>query len=185
MRFPLWLPDGAVALRRRTSRSSLLPGEGGDFWRILFRFWLQGQTGSRTTAHSHDVVCAIEEFAANPRCGEVYNLGGGRENSISMHEAITKIAELSGKKLNWKYVDENRKGDHICYISDLSKFKSDYPNWKITIGLDVNLPTDHRPTHPAAKNRRSPVKSAQRGEVEITSERALDVLFKTQLVGPD
>ena len=90
----------------------------------------------RDNMHSHDVVCAIEEFAANPRCGEVYNLGGGRENSISMHEAITKIAELSGKKLNWKYVDENRKGDHICYISDLSKFKSHYPNWKISIGLD-------------------------------------------------
>ena len=63
-------------------------------------------------------------------------MGGGRENSISMLEAIAKVEEMSGKKLNWNYVDENRKGDHICYISDLTKFKSHYPNWKITIGLD-------------------------------------------------
>jgi CDP-paratose 2-epimerase len=90
----------------------------------------------RDNIHSHDVVRAIEEFAVNPRPGEVYNMGGGRENSISMLEAIVKIEKMSGKKLNWKYVDENRKGDHICYISDLAKFKAHYPNWRITIGLD-------------------------------------------------
>jgi CDP-paratose 2-epimerase len=93
----------------------------------------------RDNIHSHDVVRAIEEFAANPRPGEVYNLGGGRGNSISMLEAIRKIEQVTGKKLNWRYVDENRKGDHICYISDLAKFKSDYPAWKITIGLDEIL----------------------------------------------
>jgi CDP-paratose 2-epimerase len=82
----------------------------------------------RDNIHSHDVVRAIEEFAANPRPGEVYNLGGGRGNSISMLEAIAKIAEMTGKKLNWKYVDQPRKGDHICYISDLRKLQSDYPN---------------------------------------------------------
>jgi CDP-paratose 2-epimerase len=90
----------------------------------------------RDNIHSHDVVRAIEVFAADPRPGEVYNLGGGRMNSISMLEAIAKVEEMSGKKLNWNYVNENRKGDHICYISDLSKFKSHYPEWKITIGLD-------------------------------------------------
>ena len=90
----------------------------------------------RDNIHSHDVVQAIEEFAANPRPGEVYNLGGGRENSISMLEAICKIEEMSGKKLNWKYVNENRIGDHICYISNLAKFKSDFPNWRITVPLD-------------------------------------------------
>jgi len=90
----------------------------------------------RDNIHSQDVVRAIEEFAANPRPGEVYNLGGGRVNSISVLEAIAKVEEMSGKKLNWNYVNENRKGDHVCYISDLSKFKSHYPNWKITIGLD-------------------------------------------------
>jgi CDP-paratose 2-epimerase len=90
----------------------------------------------RDNIHSYDVVRAIEEFASNPRPGEVYNLGGGRENSISMLEAIAKVEQMTGKKMNWKYVDQNRIGDHICYISDLTKFKSHYPNWNITIGLD-------------------------------------------------
>jgi len=90
----------------------------------------------RDNIHSYDVVRAMEEYAANPRPGEVYNLGGGRANSVSMLEAIAKIAEMTGKKLNWKYVDENRKGDHICYISDLRKFQGHYPNWKLTKTLD-------------------------------------------------
>jgi CDP-paratose 2-epimerase len=89
----------------------------------------------RDNIHSYDVVRAIEEFAASPRPGEVYNMGGGRQNSVSMLEAIAKTEEMSGKKLHWKYVEENRKGDHICYISDLSKFKAHYPNWKVTVGL--------------------------------------------------
>jgi len=90
----------------------------------------------RDNVHSYDVVRAMEEFAANPRPGEVYNMGGGRANSVSMLEAIAKIEELTGKQLNWKYVDENRKGDHICYISDLRKFRSHYPNWQLTKTLD-------------------------------------------------
>ncbi len=89
----------------------------------------------RDNIHSHDVVRAIEEFAANPRPGEVYNLGGGRGNSISVLEAIEQIEQLTGRKLNWRYVDEARKGDHICYISNLGKFKSHYPKWGITRGL--------------------------------------------------
>jgi CDP-paratose 2-epimerase len=93
----------------------------------------------RDNIHSHDVVRAIEEFAANPRPGEVYNLGGGRENSISMMEAIERVERLTGRKLDWHYVDEARKGDHICYISNLTKFKRDYPNWKITRGIDAIL----------------------------------------------
>ncbi|HLZ12607.1 MAG TPA: NAD-dependent epimerase/dehydratase family protein [Candidatus Acidoferrum sp.] len=90
----------------------------------------------RDNIHSHDVVRAIEAFAANPRPGEVYNMGGGRENSVSMLEAISKIEQLTEKKLDWSYVDENRKGDHICYISDLRKFQSHYPNWQLTKSLD-------------------------------------------------
>jgi len=93
----------------------------------------------RDNIHSHDVVRAIEEFAANPRPGEVYNLGGGRENSVSILEAISKIEQMSGKKLDWKYVDQNRIDDHICYISNLAKFKSHYANWRITISLDEIL----------------------------------------------
>jgi CDP-paratose 2-epimerase len=101
----------------------------------------------RDNIHSRDVVRAIEEFAANPRPGEVYNLGGGRENSISMLEAIDKVEAMSGKKLDWKYIPEHRKGDHICYISDLTKFKSHYPSWSITVGLDEifrQIISDHR-----------------------------------------
>ena len=93
----------------------------------------------RDNIHSHDVVRAIEEFAANPRPGEVYNLGGGRENSISMLEAIDRVERMTGRKLDWRYVEEARKGDHICYISNLGKFKSHYPNWKITRGLGAIL----------------------------------------------
>ncbi len=93
----------------------------------------------RDNIHSHDVVRAIEEFAANPRPGEVYNMGGGRENSISMLEAISQVEQLSGRSLDWRYVEEARKGDHICYISNLSKFKNHYPNWKITRGIAAIL----------------------------------------------
>jgi CDP-paratose 2-epimerase len=93
----------------------------------------------RDNIHSHDVVRAIEEFAANPRSGEVYNLGGGRRNSVSMLEAIAKVEALTARKLDWRYVEEARKGDHICYISNMGKFKRDYPNWEITRGLDEIL----------------------------------------------
>jgi CDP-paratose 2-epimerase len=93
----------------------------------------------RDNIHSYDVVNAIEEFARNPRAGEVYNLGGGRENSISMLEAIRRIEEATGCKLNWRYVEEARKADHICYISNMKKFRRDYPNWQITRGIDEML----------------------------------------------
>jgi 2-polyprenyl-3-methyl-5-hydroxy-6-metoxy-1,4-benzoquinol methylase len=86
----------------------------------------------RDNIHSYDVIRAMEEVIKNPIPGSVYNLGGGRENSISMLEAIAMIEEISGKRLSWEYVNENRVGDHICYISDLRKFQKDYPNWKIT-----------------------------------------------------
>jgi CDP-paratose 2-epimerase len=93
----------------------------------------------RDTIHSHDVVRAIEEFAASPRPGEVYNLGGGRENSLSVREAIRGAEDATGKRLRWEYTDQARKGDHICYISDTSKFRRDYPRWKITRKLPAIL----------------------------------------------
>jgi CDP-paratose 2-epimerase len=93
----------------------------------------------RDIIHSHDVLRAIEEFAANPRPGEVYNLGGGRENSISMLEAIGRIEEMTGRRMNWKYVEEARKGDHICYISNLGKLRTHYPNWRVTRPFDFIL----------------------------------------------
>jgi len=93
----------------------------------------------RDNIHSYDVVRAIEEFSENPRPGEVYNLGGGRENSISVIEGIGRIELMTERKMAWRYVEEARKGDHICYISNLGKFKSHYPNWKVTRSLDVIL----------------------------------------------
>lgn len=89
----------------------------------------------RDNIHSRDVARFIAAFAANPRCGEVYNLGGGRDNSCSILEAFTMVEEITGKKMRYEYVDQNREGDHICYISDLTKMKAHYPEWDISISL--------------------------------------------------
>ncbi len=89
----------------------------------------------RDNIHSHDVARFIAEFIKNPRQGEVYNLGGGRENSCSILEAFTLIEQISGNKMLHEYVDKNREGDHICYISDLRKMKAHYPAWSITKSL--------------------------------------------------
>ena len=90
----------------------------------------------RDNIHSLDVVRFMHAFFENPRCGEVYNIGGGRDNSVSILEAFEKITALSGKPMQWEYVDKNREGDHICYISDLSKMKAHYPGWDITKTLE-------------------------------------------------
>lgn len=89
----------------------------------------------RDNIHSLDVARFIAAFAGNPRCGEVYNLGGGRGNSCSILEAFTMVEEITGKKMRYEYVDQNREGDHICYISDLTKMKAHYPEWDIFISL--------------------------------------------------
>jgi CDP-paratose 2-epimerase len=73
---------------------------------------------------------------ADPRCAEVYNIVGGRANSCSTLEAFQRIENLSGKRMLYEHVDQNREGDHICYISDLSKMKAHYPNWDISKSLD-------------------------------------------------
>jgi CDP-paratose 2-epimerase len=90
----------------------------------------------RDQIHSYDVCRAFEEFARNPRPGAVYNLGGGRENSASILETIELVERHLGKELEWEYVDQARKGDHICYISDLRAFQRDYPGWRVTVPLD-------------------------------------------------
>jgi CDP-paratose 2-epimerase len=77
----------------------------------------------------------MERFIAAPRRGEVYNIGGGRENSISILEAFDLIASISGKPMRHEYVDQNRAGDHICYISNLEKMRAHYPGWGITKSL--------------------------------------------------
>jgi CDP-paratose 2-epimerase len=90
----------------------------------------------RDNIHSYDVCTAVMAFAESPRPAAVYNLGGGRGNSCSMLEAIAALEELHGRSLDAEYVDENRLGDHICYISDLGRFRADYPGWELSISLD-------------------------------------------------
>lgn len=86
----------------------------------------------RDNIHSYDVARFIEEFIRAPRVAEVYNLGGGKDNTCSILEAFDIISEISGKPMRYKYSDQNRIGDHICYYSDLRKMKAHYPNWDIT-----------------------------------------------------
>lgn len=93
----------------------------------------------RDNIHSYDVVRFIDAFIANPRKGEVYNIGGGRNNSISILEAFRLVESISGKKSIYEYVDKNREGDHICYISDLSKMRKHYPQWDITKDLKTTF----------------------------------------------
>ena len=90
----------------------------------------------RDNIHSYDVARFIEEFLKAPRIAEVYNIGGGKDNSVSILEAFDLIAKISGKPMKYTYVDQNRIGDHICYYSDLKKMKAHYPNWDITKSLE-------------------------------------------------
>ena len=89
----------------------------------------------RDQIESTDVIRAFEAFAKNPRPGEVYNLGGGRDNAASVLECIALIEELSKYRVRHSLSDTNRVGDHICYISDLRKLKSHFPDWRLTMNL--------------------------------------------------
>jgi CDP-paratose 2-epimerase len=89
----------------------------------------------RDNIHSEDVVRFIDQFIAKPRIAEVYNIGGGPANSISILEAFQLVESITGKPMRWQYVDQNRQGDHICYVSNLSKMRNHYPQWDLTKGL--------------------------------------------------
>ncbi len=89
----------------------------------------------RDNIHSEDVARFMWAFFQNPRSAEVYNLGGGKENSCSILEAFSIVEEFSGKTQIYTYIDENRVGDHICYYSDLRKMRAHYPAWDISITL--------------------------------------------------
>jgi len=106
----------------------------------------------RDNIHALDVAEFIRQFFAAPRVAEVYNIGGGFENSVSILEAFDKVAALTGRKMIWEYTDQARIGDHICYYSDLSKMKDHYPKWRITRSLDDTLAeiVDRWKTHTAA-----------------------------------
>ena len=88
----------------------------------------------RDQIHSRDVARLFVEFYYHPRCGEVYNLGGGRQNSLSILETIDLLANM-GFQLKYDYNPTNRVGDHICYISDLSKLRSHFTQWQLEYDL--------------------------------------------------
>jgi CDP-paratose 2-epimerase len=91
----------------------------------------------RDNIHSEDVARFMLEFWKAPRVAEVYNLGGGKGNSCSILEAFRKAETVTGRPMVWRYVDQNRTGDHICYYSDLRKMKAHYPAWEISKSLDA------------------------------------------------
>jgi CDP-paratose 2-epimerase len=93
----------------------------------------------RDNIHAADVARAFEAFHRNPRVAAVYNLGGGRANSISMLEAIAACERIAGRELDWSLCDEARRGDHRWWISDLAAFRHDYPEWDITYDLERTL----------------------------------------------
>lgn len=93
----------------------------------------------RDNIHSYDVARFIEEFIKAPRIAEVYNLGGGKENTCSILEAFAIAESFTGKKMKYRYEDKNREGDHICYYSDLRKMKAHYPGWDITKSLQDTI----------------------------------------------
>ena len=89
----------------------------------------------RDNIHSADLVNAFRHFIAAPRAGEVYNIGGSRHSNCSMVEAIAMCEEISESRLNWSYKEDNRIGDHIWWISDVSKFQQHYPQWSYRYDL--------------------------------------------------
>jgi CDP-paratose 2-epimerase len=102
------------------------------------RYKVYGYLGKqvRDNIHSYDVARFADEFIQTPRSGEVYNCGGGRENACSILEAFERVERLTGRPMSWEYVDKAREGDHICYISNLSKMKAHYPRWTLAKSLD-------------------------------------------------
>jgi CDP-paratose 2-epimerase len=89
----------------------------------------------RDNIHSYDLVNAFYHFYQNPRVAEVYNIGGSRFSNCSMLEAIKVCEAIAEKTLDWSYVETNRIGDHIWWISDVEKFKSHYPDWELTYSI--------------------------------------------------
>jgi CDP-paratose 2-epimerase len=89
----------------------------------------------RDNIHAADLVRAFDSVFRDPRPGEVYNIGGGRHSNCSMQEAISLCEQISKNQFNCKYVEENRRGDHIWWVSDLRRFQSHYPEWKIAFDV--------------------------------------------------
>lgn len=98
----------------------------------------------RDNIHSHDLVEAFWEFVQAPRSGEVYNMGGSRHSHGSMLESIALCEEISSRKLDWTYVEDNRIGDHIWWVSDVRKFQSHYPTWRYSYDMKAILQEIHQ-----------------------------------------
>ena len=105
------------------------------------RYTIFGYKGKqvRDNIHSRDLVNMFWYFYQNPRQGEVYNAGGGRHSNCSMSEAILLCEQITGKKMNYEYSTSNRIGDHIWWISDVTKFKDHYPGWNWKYSIDDML----------------------------------------------
>jgi CDP-paratose 2-epimerase len=101
----------------------------------------------RDNIHSYDLVNAFWEFFNAPRVGEVYNIGGSRHSCCSMLQAIAACERIAGRELKWSYVEDNRIGDHIWWISDVRKFQGHYPQWKYRFGLEEILQEIHDALH--------------------------------------
>jgi len=97
----------------------------------------------RDNIHSFDLVNAFWQFFRKPRVGQVYNIGGGRFANCSMLEAIALCEEITGSSMDWSYIDNNRIGDHIWWVSDIRRFQSHYPEWKITYNIRTTLAEIH------------------------------------------
>jgi CDP-paratose 2-epimerase len=106
----------------------------------------------RDQIHSVDVVHAFEAFIEAPHPGEVYNLGGGKKNSVSILETLDRVQSLLGLKVETTYSDQNRIGDHICYYSNLSKTRSHFPGWDVTHSLDDIFDEFARAAHASARS---------------------------------
>ena len=102
------------------------------------KYFIYGYKGKqvRDNIHSRDVAAFMNAFIEAPRVAEVYNLGGGRNNTCSIWEAFELVGNITGKPMQFEYLDKNREGDHICYYSDLRKIQSHYPGWGITVSLE-------------------------------------------------
>ena len=109
------------------------------------RYTVFGYEGKqvRDNIHSSDVVKAMEAFHAAPRVAAVYNLGGGRASNCSMREAIAHCERISGRTLDWELSDEARMGDHRWWVSDLSEWQRDYPDWRLEYDLETTLREIH------------------------------------------
>jgi CDP-paratose 2-epimerase len=113
------------------------------------KYYIYGYKGKqvRDNIHSEDLVNAFDAFFKAPRVAEVYNIGGSRFANISMLEAIDLCERISGRKIDVQYSPENRIGDHIWWISDVSKFQSHYPSWKFEHGIEGTLREIHDVQH--------------------------------------